>query len=209
MVALMLDLKPQAVEELRKVDSYDFDIFKLREFTDHNELVTILPTLLVRHGLVSACNLDFGNLMSFVRKIASGYKQVTYHNQTHAADVCQTFNYFVNDGGMKDILKLDNLEEASCLISAALHDFEHPGVNNAFLVSMNDQIAIRHNDVSVLENHHLAASFALMTKHEGCNWAVKMSPNDFKRMRHVIIQTVLTTDMTKHFVELGTVNSRI
>ena len=35
---------------------------------------------------------------------------ITYHNQTHAADVCQTFNYFVTEGGMKDKLKMDNLE---------------------------------------------------------------------------------------------------
>ena len=110
---------------------------------------------------------------------------------------------------MKDKLKLDNLEEASCLISAALHDFEHPGVNNVFLVSMNDEIAIRHNDVSVLEQHHLAASFQLMQKNEDCNWAVKMHRDAFVRMRHVIIQTVLTTDMTKHFVELGTISSRM
>ena len=91
------------------------------------------------------------------------------------------------DGGMKDKLKLDNLEFMSCLISACLHDFEHPGVNNAFLVLMNDPIAVRHNDVSVLESHHLAASFQLMMNNEQCNWAIKMSTKDFKRVRHVII----------------------
>ena len=44
----------------------------------------------------------------------------------------------------------------SCYISAALHDYEHPGVNSVFLVNMNDPIAIAHNDASVLENYHLA-----------------------------------------------------
>lgn len=39
---------------------------------------------------------------------------------------------------MKDILQLDNVEQMSCYISAALHDFEHPGVNSVFLVNMND-----------------------------------------------------------------------
>ena len=50
----------------------------------------------------------------------------------------------------------------SCLISAAMHDYEHPGVNSVFLINMNDKMATRHNDVSVLENHHLAASFKIM-----------------------------------------------
>ena len=85
------------------------------------------------------------------------------------------------------MIKLDNLEQMSCYISAALHDFEHPGVNNPFLVAMNDEKAVRHNDVSVLENHHLAAAFQLMSKNESCAWQRKMSRADFKRVRHVII----------------------
>ena len=48
--------------------------------------------------------------MAFVRALEAGYKDITYHNQTHAADVCQTFNYFVTEGGMKEKLKMDNLE---------------------------------------------------------------------------------------------------
>ena len=48
-----------------------------------------------------------------------------------------------------------------------------------------------------------------MSENEGNNWAVNMSREDFKRVRQVIIQTVLTTDMSKHFVELGSVSSRI
>jgi len=119
----------------------------------------VLPFILARCNLISLNKLDFNYLMNFVRALAIGYKHITYHNQTHAADVCQTFNYFSVKGGMKDLLRLDNLEHMSCLISAALHDFEHPGVNSVFLVNMNDEMATRHNDVSVLENHHLAASF--------------------------------------------------
>ena len=64
---------------------------------------------------------------------------------------------------------------------------------------MNDEKAIRHNDVSVLENHHLAASFQIMERDPKCNWSVNMAKQDYKRARHIIIETVLTTDMTKHF----------
>ena len=81
MLGLMLNLNAEAVEELKKVDAYDFDIFRLRRLTDGNELVTVLPMVLVRHGLVSSCNLDFTKLINFVRKLAAGYKStITYHN---------------------------------------------------------------------------------------------------------------------------------
>ena len=110
MVTRLLDLNPEAQAELQKIDHYNFDIFKLRKYTDGNELVTILPILLAKHGLFASCNIEFEHLMSFVRQLAVGYKQITYHNQTHAADVCATFNYFVTDGGMKEKIKMDNLE---------------------------------------------------------------------------------------------------
>ena len=64
----------------------------------------------------------------------------------------------------------------------------------------------------MLENYHLAESFRLMTQvgsAEKNNWAVNMDREGFKRVRHIIIQTVLTTDMTKHFFELGHLTSRI
>ena len=88
MLTRMFDLSAEAQEELNKVDDYTFDIFKLRKFTDNNELTIILPWVLAKHGLIGSCNVDFTSLMSFVRKLAGGYKTITYHNQTHAADVC-------------------------------------------------------------------------------------------------------------------------
>ena len=47
-----LNLSPGALEELTRVDKYDFNIFKLRELTDGNELATMLPYTLAKHGLM-------------------------------------------------------------------------------------------------------------------------------------------------------------
>ena len=77
---MMFELKPAAIEELKKVDQYEFDIFNLRQLTNDNELVTLLPYILAKHGLFASCNLHFGNLMNFVRALARGYKGITYHN---------------------------------------------------------------------------------------------------------------------------------
>ena len=51
------------------------------------------------------------------------------------------------------------MEFASIIIGGACHDHEHPGFNNAYLIETRDEIANRYNDVSVLENHHVASTF--------------------------------------------------
>jgi hypothetical protein len=65
-------------------------------------------------------------------------------------------------GGYLDKAKLDDIEFASMIIGGACHDHEHPGVNNAFLIENREELAIKYNDVSVLENHHVASTFALI-----------------------------------------------
>jgi cAMP-specific phosphodiesterase 4 len=50
----------------------------------------------------------------------------------------------------------------SYILAGACHDVDHPGVNNLFLIESRDKLAIRYNDVSVLENHHVAFSFDTM-----------------------------------------------
>ena len=40
---------------IEKSHKYDFDIFKLREYTNRHELLTILPYVLAKHGLIGAC----------------------------------------------------------------------------------------------------------------------------------------------------------
>ena len=80
LISMMLDLKPETMEELKKVDHYHFDIFTLRQLTNDNELVTLLPYILAKHGLFASCALHVQSLMNFVRALAKGYKNVTYHN---------------------------------------------------------------------------------------------------------------------------------
>ena len=50
----------------------------------------------------------------------------------------------------------------SILLAAAIHDYDHPGYTNAFLIAKGDPLAILYNDKSVLENHHVAAAWKLM-----------------------------------------------
>jgi len=60
------------------------------------------------------------------------------------------------------ICQLTDLEMAVLLISGFVHDTDHPGYNNLYLVNTRDNLALRYNDKSVLENHHIAIAFDTM-----------------------------------------------
>ncbi len=50
------------------------------------------------------------------------------------------------------------------ILAAIIHDFDHPGLNNAFMINSRSDIAIRYNDVSVLENYHIASAYQILLK---------------------------------------------
>jgi hypothetical protein len=42
-----------------------------------------------------------------------------------------------------------SFEVYGMLLACTIHDYDHPGVNNAFLINSRDPLAVRYNDQSV------------------------------------------------------------
>ena len=61
-------------------------------------------------------------------------------------------------------------------------------------------MAIRYNDASVLENHHVATGFKVAKEVNVWN---QMSKEDYKLLRKLVILMVIGTDMSRHFKMLG------
>jgi hypothetical protein len=81
------------------------------------------------------------------------------------------------------------------LMAAAVHDYKHPGVNNSFLMAARNELALRYNDKSVLENFHVAEAFLAMRAPE-CDWMSGIALADRQALRHNMIQHVLAIDLT-------------
>ena len=95
--------------------------------------------------------------------------------------------------------QLDQVDVLSILLSAAIHDYDHPGLTNNFLVASNHPLAILYNDRSVLENHHVASAWKLMLSTPKFEFLQKLEPRLLKKIRLSTIELVLSTDMSKHF----------
>ena len=70
--------------------------------------------------------------------------------------------------------QLDNLTGTkllTCYLAAIIHDYDHRGVNNDFLVKTSDPLALLYNDISPMESHHVAAAMTLMNEERFCFFA--------------------------------------
>lgn len=90
------------------------------------------------------------------------------------------------------------------LLSGLCHDVEHPGRTNQFEINSLSSLAIRYNDLSVLENHHIATTFKILMK-EGRNMITTSDDKEFRLLRRCVIENILATDMKEHFL----VNTKI
>ncbi|XP_078271099.1 cGMP-inhibited 3',5'-cyclic phosphodiesterase 3B isoform X1 [Rhinoraja longicauda] len=100
------------------------------------------------------------------------------------------------------------LELMALYVAAAMHDYDHPGRTNAFLVATNAPQAVLYNDRSVLENHHSAAAWNLFMSHSEFNFLANLDHVEFKRFRFLVIEAILATDLKKHFDFLAEFNSK-
>lgn len=79
------------------------------------------------------------------------YPDVPYHNNLHGADVAHSASILL------DCLNIFTpLEVFAATIAATVHDADHPGLTNTFLIKTSAPLALLYNDRSILENHHVS-----------------------------------------------------
>nr|KAF6343411.1 phosphodiesterase 3B [Pipistrellus kuhlii] len=100
------------------------------------------------------------------------------------------------------------LELMALYVAAAMHDYDHPGRTNAFLVATNAPQAVLYNDRSVLENHHAASAWSLYLSRPEYNFLLNLDHVEFKRFRFLVIEAILATDLKKHFDFLAEFNAK-
>jgi len=188
---------PAMTAALAKLHDWDFDPFEFHELTRQSGLVVGVYQLFCHYGLIDKFRLSKHRLLVFFRKIQDGYKATNpYHNCIHALDVVLNANYFMRHTKIKELIT--PLDILAVILASAIHDHEHPGLNNNFLMATKHEYAIRYNDQSVLESHHIASSWRLLLQ-DDYNFLRALSRDQYIELRDTVIQLVLGTDMKFHF----------
>ena len=182
---------------LERLHEWDFNVFSLEKYTK-SSLRVITMTCMAELNLLDHIDFDEGKLESFLNEIDKSYQKNPYHNAMHAADVVQTTFHFCTKGRLIHAAGMIKISTAALIIAAAIHDVNHGGVTNHFLVSTSAPLAIQYNDHSPLENMHLATAFSILNTPAN-NFMVRLSPSTRKDIRRMIIAIVLATDNDRHF----------
>ncbi|KAL4228195.1 High affinity cAMP-specific and IBMX-insensitive 3' [Mactra antiquata] len=187
---------------LQREAEWDFDIIELERVTQKRPLVYLGLRTMARFDVCGFLNISESCLANWLSVIEANYhSRNTYHNSTHAADVLNSTAYFLNKEKCKAIL--DHMDEVAALIAAAVHDLDHPGRSNAYLINSKHELSILYNDIAVLESHHAALTFKLTSKDPALDIFKNLDRETYRVLRQAIIDMVLATEMMKHFEHLN------
>lgn len=191
-------------------DNINFDIFSLKNLLAKQSHVLHLMSnkIFTFWNLFNKMSVDSVKFSKFVGEVADGYRNNPYHNNLHAADVMQVSHIFLKVGKLAEIAKLEAIHIFSFLLAAMIHDFKHPGVTNSFIEANLDEIALVYNDRSALENFHISEAFRVAQKPH-CDIFENLAKEEFRMIRHLLIQSVLGTDIVCHNSQLGMIQNKL
>ncbi|XP_041436499.1 cAMP-specific 3',5'-cyclic phosphodiesterase 4D isoform X4 [Xenopus laevis] len=183
-------------KELEDVNKWGLNIFKVAEFSENRPLTVVMHTIFQERELLKTFKIPADTLITYLMTLEDHYHaDVAYHNNIHAADVAQSTHVLLSSPALEAVFT--DLEILSAIFASAIHDVDHPGVSNQFLINTNSELALMYNDSSVLENHHLAVGFKLLQE-ENCDIFQNLTKKQRQLLRKMVIDIVLATDMSKH-----------
>ncbi|KAE8609654.1 hypothetical protein XENTR_v10011869 [Xenopus tropicalis] len=194
-------------KELEDLNKWGLNIFKVASYSCNRPLTCIMYAIFQERDLLKTFKIPADTLITYTMTLEDHYhSDVAYHNSLHAADVTQSTHVLLSTPALDAVFT--DLEILAAIFAAAIHDVDHPGVSNQFLINTNSELALMYNDESVLENHHLAVGFKLLQE-EHCDIFQNLTKKQRQSLRKMVIDMVLATDMSKHMSLLADLKTMV
>uniref|UniRef100_A0A8D0HHP8 Phosphodiesterase n=1 Tax=Sphenodon punctatus TaxID=8508 RepID=A0A8D0HHP8_SPHPU len=194
-------------KELEDLNKWGLNIFNVARYSHNRPLTCIMYAIFQERDLLKTFKISSDTLITYMMTLEDHYhSEVAYHNSLHAADVAQSTHVLLSTPALDAVFT--DLEILAEIFAAAIHDVDHPGVSNQFLINTNSELALMYNDESVLENHHLAVGFKLLQE-EHCDIFQNLTKKQRQTLRKMVIDMVLATDMSKHMSLLADLKTMV
>ncbi|DBB04290.1 TPA: hypothetical protein ACH3X1_012787 [Trebouxia sp. C0004] len=171
---------------------WDLDITRFHT----EDLVKMVYDIFSDSGVLDFFKVEERKIMAFIAAVCSHYHKNPYHNFCHVVYVLHTtYMMLMRSQASKSLNRVDQLV---LLIAALCHDVDHDGHTNSFHIQTQTPLAQRYNDMSVMENHHCALTFAILAKRD-CAILSHLEKPLRQEIRKLIISAIMATDMSFHF----------
>uniref|UniRef100_A0A8C7MPN6 Phosphodiesterase n=1 Tax=Oncorhynchus kisutch TaxID=8019 RepID=A0A8C7MPN6_ONCKI len=201
------DKEDMLSKELEDLNKWGLNIFTVSEYSEHRPLTCIMYAIFQERDLLKTFKIPTETFVAYMMTLEDHYHgDVAYHNSLHAADVAQSTHILLSTPALDAVFS--DLEILAAIFAAAIHDVDHPGVSNQFLINTNSELALMYNDESVLENHHLAVGFKLL-QGDNCDIFQNLTKKQRQSLRKMVIDMVLATDMSKHMSLLADLKTMV
>ncbi|XP_039300868.1 cAMP-specific 3',5'-cyclic phosphodiesterase-like, partial [Nilaparvata lugens] len=125
---------PAAGPLITEIDRWGIDIFRIAELTSNRPLTCVAYIAFQNRELLKAFMIPAKTFISFMMTLEDHYvKDNPFHNSTHAADVTQSTNVLLNSPALESVFT--PLEITAALFAATVHDVDHPGLTNQYLIN--------------------------------------------------------------------------
>ncbi|XP_060729678.1 cAMP-specific 3',5'-cyclic phosphodiesterase 4B isoform X3 [Tachysurus vachellii] len=201
------DLEDLLAKDLENINKWGLNIFRIADHSHQRPLTCVMYAIFQERDLMKTFKIPMDTFVTYMMTLEDHYhSDVAYHNSLHAADVAQSTHILLSTPALEAVFT--DLEILAAIFAAAIHDVDHPGVSNQFLINTNSELALMYNDESVLENHHLAVGFKLL-QGENCDIFQNLSKKQRQTLRRMVIDMVLATDMSKHMSLLADLKTMV
>jgi hypothetical protein len=189
------------------INSVYFDIMQIDQTksSDRKILTDLAFEIINSYVDLTEINIDPNKLRSYIELCSTFYNINPYHNLNHAVSVLQFAYLLLNHCNMGE--HLSPIQSFAILISAYVHDIDHPGHTNDFEQKIKSPLSHIYNS-SILENHHCSTAFYLMHLKD-INLLENLSLDSFNLFRETMIQTIILTDMKYHNMLINKINTEL
>jgi GAF domain-containing protein len=173
--------------------SWDFNVLDIKV---KPVLLNVVDRLFESLQVLDVLGINPVTLNNYIRGIGDKYHDNPFHNFHHAT--CVTHFAYKLIQATNAVRYLSPQQLFGVMISAVVHDVDHPGNTNVFEINSQSYLALVYNDQSVLENHHCSTAFQLM---RGASTDILggLSTAVSAELRKTIVSCVMATDMSVHF----------
>jgi dual 3',5'-cyclic-AMP and -GMP phosphodiesterase 11 len=178
---------------LQMLNTLEFNVWQCTE----DDLLVLSFRMFQEMDLIQTFQIPVDTLRNFFVKVRRSYRDNPFHNWVHAFSVLHvTYLQLLQTQASQWLTSLDVL---GVLVAAICHDIDHPGHTNSFEINSESRLAMLHNDLSPLENHHAYYTCSIVLRDEECNIFQNVTKENRRSLKAIIVQAILATDMTIHF----------